>query len=478
MSRLASLFSVEKMVPARLRHGELPSTKSAYQDVMKIALPSVIEMVLLSLVSSVDIIMISSLGPAAIAAVGLTGQPRMLMLSIFSALNVGVTAVVARRRGQDAPDKANQVLRNALVVITLLSVTLTAIVLPLSEKLMYLFGAKEDTAALAASYYRIVFYVFPLNAIVLCINAAQRGVGNTRVALYSNIVSNVINIFFNYLLIGGHWGFPALGVDGAAIGTLLGFVGSFFVSVYSITSKKSIGSFLHLSRHDNWRLHKESLQAVSKVGGNAMVEQVALRIGFSLYAFFIADLGTLAFAAHQICSQFLNFSFSFGDGLAVAGTSLVGQMLGQKRPDLSLMYGKVTQRMSLLVSIGLASFIVLFRYPLVGLFVESETTNPQDIAQVTQMAVQLMLVVAVFQLPQTSSVVISGALRGAGDNLFVAGIMLICVTIIRPVFTFFSIKVLGLGLIGAWGASLIDMTVRLLFVYRRFNSGKWFTIQV
>jgi len=288
--------------------------------------------------------------------------------------------------------------------------------------------------------------------------------------MYVNILSNAVNIVFNWLLINGHLGFPGLGVAGAAIATMIGFVAGFILSMYSVVSKKSVGRFLHISVHDDWRLRKEALKAIGKVGGNAMLEQIALRVGFFLYARLVADLGTMSFAAHQICQQFLNISFNFGDGIGVAGTSLVGQMLGQKRHDLAMMYGKVSQRMAFVVAVVLASLIIVFRFPLVSLFTSD--------AEVLALSAQVMLVVAAFQPLQTSSVVISGSLRGAGDTRFVAMIMLMCVTIIRPVFTYLGIHLLGLGLVGAWCASLVDMAVRLTFVYGRFNSGKWFHIKV
>lgn len=473
-----NLFSVERMVPENVRVGSLPSTKEAYRGVIHIALPSVLEMVLVSLVGSVDTIMVGTLGPVAIAAVGLTGQPRNLLLSIFFALNIGVTAVVARRKGEGQPSKANEAIRNAIVVGVALSFVVMAITLPFSKQLMLLFGAEEDTLLDAAAYFTIVSCVLPINVLSLCINAAQRGVGNTRVALYSNICSNVVNIIFNYLLIGGKMGFPKLGVTGAALGTAFGFITGCVISIFSISSKKNVGSFLHLSIRDDWRLRKESVKAISKISGNAMIEQVALRIGFMLYAIFVARLGTLVFAAHQICMQFLSISFSFGDGLGIAGTSLVGQMLGQKRHDLAMMYGKVSQRMALIVALVLATTIIVFRFPLVSIFINTGESSVEDVETVRLLAAQVMLIVAAFQPLQMSSVVISGALRGAGDNLFVAGIMLVCVAIIRPTLTFISINFIGLGLLGAWGSSLIDMSIRLTFVYLRYNSGKWFFIKV
>lgn len=347
---------------------------------------------------------------------------------------------------------------------------MTAIALPLARPLMWLAGAKEDTVDLAQTYFTIVSSVLPLNALTLCINAAQRGVGNTRITMYVNIVSNAVNIVFNYLLIGGNLGFPRMGVAGAALATLIGFVAGFLLSVYSVASRKSAGRFLHISIHNSWKPRRDSLQAIGKVGGNAMLEQVALRIGFFVYARLVADLGTIPLAAHHLCMQFLNLSFSFADGLGVAGTSLVGQMMGRGRPDLSMMYGKVAQRVAMVMALCLASVLVTLRYPLVGLFTSE--------AEVTALAVQVMLVVAAFQPLQASSVVISGCLRGAGDTRYVAGIMLVCVALIRPILTYVGIHWIGLGLLGAWCASLIDMSLRLTCVYRRFAGGKWFAIKV
>jgi len=450
--------------------GEIPGTRQAYKDVLVIALPSVAEMVLVSLVGSVDMMMLGPLGPEAIAAVGLTGQPRMLLLSVFFALNVGVTAVVARRRGEGRQKEANEVVRNAMVIILLLSVLLMAAVLPFARQLMAVAGAQADTLDLATTYFLIVSSVMPVNALTICINAAQRGVGNTRMTLIVNAISNVVSIVLNFLLIEGRFGFPALGVAGAALATATAFVVGFLVSLHSIFSIRSIGRFLHVRLKDSWKLRKESVLSVTRVGGSAMFEQMAMRIGFFLYARFIADLGTIAFAAHQVCMQFLNLSFSFGDGIGVAGTALVGQKLGQNRPDLAMLYGKISQRMAFVGAIVILSTIIVFRRPLVMLFT--------DDAQVIALATSVMLMVAAFQPMQTSSVVISGALRGAGDTKYVAATMLVCAALIRPTLAYVGINFIGLGLFGAWSAGLIDMAIRLTAMFRRFNGGKWFHIKV
>jgi len=472
-SLLGRFYGVERMVKKEHLRGELPTTKEAYGNLISIALPSVCEMVLMSLIGSIDTMMVGTLGTDAIAAVGLVGQPRMLMICMFMALNIGVTAIVARRKGQGLQNEANRTLRNALVIIVAMSAVLMTLALTFSRPLMSFAGAQDDIIDLSNSYFRVIAWFLPINALTMCINAAQRGTGNTKTTMYVNVVANLVNVCFNYLLINGNFGFPKMGVQGAAIATVIGTSVGFVLALYSLISGSRHGNFLRVSLKDNWIPDKETVANIFKLGGNAMIEQVALRFGFFTYAKIVAGLGTDAFAAHQVCAQFLNLSFTFADGIGVAGTSLVGQMLGKKRPDLSVIYGKCSQRLAFTVAIILASLIVTFRGPLVSLFM-----NPGDSAAVYNLAVQVMLVVALFQPFQTSSVVYSGCLRGAGDTKYVARVMMICVALIRPIAAFTTVNILKVGLIGGWMASLLDMIIRMTLVSRRFSSGKWHDIKV
>ena len=478
MFNLAKRFyDVSKMPNADLISGDIPSSKTVYRDISKIAMPSVLEMVFMSLIGSMDTMMVGVLGSAAIAAVGLPGQPRMLMLAIFFALNIGVTAVVARRKGEGRREDAKQSFRSALLVSFGLSLIVTAIGVLLAEPLMRLAGGNQSTPYEAqvlkdgTTYFTIMMYALPINAVTMTINAAQRGIGNTKITMYVNIISNVVNVIFNYLLIGGNFGFPKMEVAGAAWASVLGIFIGFLLALYSIISKRTDG-FLRISAKDDWRVNKEALKAITKVGSNAMLEQIALRIGFFLYARLIFNLGAESFASHQICMQFMHISFTVGDGIAIAGTSLVGQMLGKKRRDMAMIYGKACQRIALTISICMALAVIPLRYPLVWLFVNANEPH------VAELSAQIMIVLACFLPFQTSSVVISGCLRGAGDTKYVAAVMMVCVLLLRPLLTSFSIYVLHFGLVGCWTSSLIDMIIRLTGVYRRFSKGEWTKIKV
>ena len=210
MTGIRGFFDVECMVPQNMRRGALPSNRDAYRRMCDIALPSVLEMALMSMISMADTMMVSTLGTEAITAVSLVTQPRLILLCIFYGLNAGVTAIIARRKGEDRRADANLAMRNSLVITLLLSIVITLLALWLAEPFMRLAGANE-TMEDTLSYFRIIAMALPINALSLCICAAQRGVGNTRLTMYVNVTSNLVNVLFNWLLINGVGPFSAPG---------------------------------------------------------------------------------------------------------------------------------------------------------------------------------------------------------------------------------------------------------------------------
>ncbi len=472
---LDRFFHPEYLVKKENRLGDLPRGPEAYKNVMHIALPSVLEMVLVSLIGSVDMMMVGNvLGAEALSSIGLPTQPRMLMLCMFFALNVGVTSIVARRKGEERQGEANSTLRNAMMIAVIMSAVLMAIALPLARPLMLLAGGdtaeSEKVLIDAIDYFRIMTYALPIDALSMCICAAQRGVGNTKITMQVRVISNLSNVFFNYCMIGGNLGFPRLEVQGAAWASVIGLTIGLLMAIGTVVMGGKRKGYLHISRHDKWRFEKDTMKAIGKVSGNAAIEQLGVRFGFFVYARILFSLGTTMYAANQICMQILNLTFTFGDGLGVAGTALVGQNLGAKRWDLSMLYGKICQRYAVIVSVILGLVIVIFRYPIAGLYIGANTLNAD---QVIIYAAETLLVLAAVQPFQISSVVLSGSLRGAGDNLYVAAVATVCVSIVRPVMAYLAVNVLHLGLAGTWIFGLSEIVLRFLFFYPRFASGKW-----
>ncbi|MDU2670862.1 MAG: MATE family efflux transporter [Clostridium sp.] len=465
---IGKLFSINSVINNLEVIGEIPKVKTLVRKAIKVAWPSTVESFLVAMVSFIDTIMVSSLGSYAIAAVGLTTQPKFLCLTLFISLNIAVSSVVARRKGENDRKRANNTLFQALIITGVLSIIISALAMIFAEPFLRFAGSQSDTHIYAVTYFRVIMGGLIFNVISLVINAAQRGCGNTKIAMRTNLASNFVNIIFNYLLIGGKFGFPALGVAGAAIATVLGTMVAFVMSIYSISHSDG---FLYIkSFKKNLNIDKNSLKSLFSVGSSSFVEQIFMRTGFLLYSLIIANLGTSAFAAHQIGMNIINISFSLGDGLAVAGVALIGQNLGKKRPDLAKIYGSICRRIGLM-----ASIMISIIYAILGKDIFKLFTNDPDVLKYSFNIMNFVIIIVIFQIAQA---IYGGCLRGAGDTKYTAIVSLISITFVRPSVGWLLTYPLSMGLIGAWFGILTDQIVRFCLTSRRFKSGKWTEIKI
>ena len=464
---LEAFFSVDHMLKPAQRIGSIPDSKTVYQNFFKIAWPSAVESTLVGLVGAIDTMMVGGIGTAAIAAVGITNQPKFILLAAINSLNVGVTAIVARRKGEDNQESANSCLRQCLLLSAFISIFMAVMGFLYASEILIFAGAEADYLDYAVSYFRILMVSIFFQSINLTINAAQRGAGNTKISMRTNVTGNIVNVIFNYLLINGIGFFPKLGVQGAAIATALG---AFVACCMSITTLLKRGSFLSFHTIGRWKPSKTLLLLLVSISGSALIEQVFMRIGFFTYAKLVAALGTTAYATHLICMNILSLSFNFADGFGVAASSLMGQSLGAKRPDMATLYVKAGQRIVFCISAVLCVCFITGRYFLVSLF------SPET--EVIELGAIIVLFIAGITWLQTSQVVISGSLRGAGDTRFVALSSLISVTLFRPFLAWLFCYPLGFGLIGAWFSLFADQGIRLILNFWRFSTGKWAAIKV
>lgn len=467
--------------PEYLLHGEWLGceydTKTIYKNLLQVAWPSVLEAVLIGLISFIDTIMVSSCGYEAVAAVGLTGQPKLVFYAFFFALNVGVTAIVSRRKGEGDRDSANRCMSEAVGLVSILGIVLVGISLLVARPLLSFAGANEDTLDTAVVYFDITMVGMYFTALGLMINAAHRGCGKTKITMVTNLTANIVNIIFNYLLINGVGIFPEMGVKGAAVATLMSNVTACIISFCSVMPFAH--GYLQLEFRELFRFRKAVMKLLLKIAGSAGIEQIFMRIGFFAYAKLVAELGTVPYATHQICMTIINLSFTFGDGLQVASASLVGQNLGARRSDLSLIYGKATQRIGLIFGAILLIVFSTSGEQLMSLFMSASASSnsAQAISEIVGTGVKILYIIAIVSPAQISQVIYAGSLRGAGDTKYVAVASLISIAIVRPIITYILCYPMGLGVIGAWWSLLVDQYLRFILTRTRFAHGKWRKIQ-
>lgn len=433
------------------------------------AWPSIIESFFTAFAGLVDSLMVSSLGSYAVAAVGLTTQPKFVGLSLFFATNVAISALVARRRGEEKPEEANRILSTAILFIVIAAIFLSILFVTFASPIIRLCGSTPETHDSAVAYFRIIMGGMIFNCIQMGINSAQRGAGNTKITMRTNVTSNTINIIFNYLLINGHLGFPALGIHGAALATVLGTVVASVMSILSILKPESFISLPYILKNKIWPAAR-SLHNLIHVGYSVFFEQLLMRIGFMMTAIMAANQGTDAMAAHQVGMNIMGLSFSFGDGLQSAAVALIGRSLGANDEKMAKEFGSICRMFGGIISVCLAALYFFGAQPMMGLFFKEE--------HIIAIGVGIMRVIIFVVAFQISQVVYMGCLRGAGDTLYTAAASTVSVTFIRTIGSYLGGYVFGLGIVGIWLGVLADQISRFLFASTRFKKGKWTQIKI
>lgn len=443
--------------------------KETVKSAVNMAWPAILESFFVAFAGLIDSFMVSSLGSSAVAAVGLTTQPKFLGLAFFIAVNVAISALVARRKGEGNRERANVLLLTAICLILAATVFLTALFVGGADIIMEFCGSSADTHEDAAAYFRIIMGGMIFNVLQMGINSAQRGSGKTRITMHTNITSSIINVIANYLLIGGHFGFPALGIRGAALATVLGTVVACVMSIRSICNRDGFISIPYMIEQ-KIKPQKQALVNLIKMGYSVFFEQILMRIGFMMTAMMAAEQGTYAMAAHQVAMNIMGLSFSFGDGLQVSAVALIGYSLGKQDQELAREYGRTCRMLGGVISVVLAVVYFFGAETLFGLFFEEK--------EIIDIGVRIMNIIIVVVIFQVSQVIYMGCLRGAGDTLYTAIASTISVTVIRTAGSYICCYVLGWGITGIWMGVLFDQISRYIFASIRFKAGRWTKIKI
>lgn len=462
-------LKVKKVLPEGVKSGEL------YKDIIRIAWPSFVELLLTQLTSMADLMMVGSMGgkahpeigTQALAAVGLTTQPKFLLMAAFIAMNTGVTALVARNKGTNNKEQANLVVRQGLAFTFLVTILLSILGTVFAKPMVIFMGSTEAIVTKwATEYLQIQMIGFLSFALTSTITASLRAVGDSKTCMIYNLIANVVNVIFNWILIYGNLGFPELGVAGASIATVIGQIVAFAIAFVVILRGNG---FLKLEFNLGFKPDKTVLSNMVSIGFPAMVEQLLMRAGMIIFAKTVAVLGTTAYATHQVCMNIQALSFMTGQAFAVSATTLMGQSLGKRRTDMAQAYCSRTRTVGFAFSILLALVFIFFGKGIVSLY--------NSDAEIIRIGGLIMLFVAFLQPVQSAQFIISGGLRGAGDTKSTAIYTFVTVLLVRPIAAIILVWA-GFGLYGAWAALALDQIIRSALVLWRYNSGKWKTIKL
>ncbi|MGN0404392.1 MAG: MATE family efflux transporter [Bariatricus sp.] len=433
-------------------HSINTNSLSVKKEVWEIGGPAIVESLFTTFASIIDTKMVSALGVAAISAVSVTNQPRLFIFCIFFAINVAISALVARCMGQKDRRKANEFLVSAFILAVIACIVISIICVVAAKPIMILCSGQKDTMALSIAYFRIVMGGMIFNTLFMLINSALRGCGYTKLTMQTNIVSSLVNICCNYLLIEGHFGFPRLGINGAAIATVTGTAVALVVSIVKLFDEKYFVNARYIIK-EHIRISKETCIEFFDMWKNICIENLMTRVGFLISSMITARIGSFDMSIYSIGMTLMNITFAFGDGLQSAAVALIGRSIGEKRVDKVKDFMVAVQKCGLECSIVIGLLYAVFGR-LYYSFFSSDTLFINK-------GMVVSFIIAIIGPIQVAQIIFNGALKSMGctkETLFAA---VISVTIVNPVVAFVLTYMMGMGIWGVWISIFVSQLTRL-----------------
>jgi len=422
--------------------------------ILKLAAPAVAMMACHFCFNLIDAIWVGHLiGPAALAAVSTAGFYVWVLLSLGEMVEVGLIAVAARRHGEGRPDAAARA-AGAAVLYALVAGTVVAVIgFVLTDDLFRLMTVPPDVAALGHRYLRTWLVGGPLVFGFFAIEATFRASGDTRTPFLLLMASVLLSIVLDPLLIAGLGPFPRLGVEGAALASVMVRGGGFLIGV-GIAWKRGL---LRLDAPD-WR----AVPTVARVGAPLSLAGVLLSIVYMWLTRYTSRFGTAAIAALGVGHKVEGLGFIAISGFALSASALVGQNLGAGQEARARQAVRMTVGYCLAFTITTAAAFLTIPRTLVALF----TPDPAVIAD----GGLYLRVIAFAQIGQTFEIILEGALAGAGYTLW-PQIASTTLTLLRvPLAAWWSGT---LGLLGIWLALSATAVARGVAMTLFWLRGGW-----
>lgn len=434
---------------------------------LKLAYPVVLGMLGHTLVAFADNIMVGQLGTAELAAVSLGNSLVLMFMYVGIGFSTAITPLVAEADGANDKPEAKKVLKHGIVLCILLGIGLFGVIMA-CKPLLYLAKQPEEVVELAIPYLNLVaFSIIPM-IIFQAFRQFSEGMSQTKYPMYATILANVLNIILNYLLIFGTFGFPKMGIVGAAVGTLVSRI-VMLVFLYGLLwSKKRYRPFV---TNFNFRLCETTMFKKLVNLGLPSSMQVFFEVTLFTAAVWLSGvLGKNPQAANQIALNLSSMTYMVGVGLSVAAMVRVGNQKGLQNFGELRRIGISIFLLTFLVELVFAAIFLLGKDWLPTLYLDAnDVANQQDNAEVLVLAAKLLLIAAFFQMSDGIQVVVLGALRGLQDVKIPMALTFAAYWLVGFPISYY----LGLHTewksIGIWIGLLSGLTVSALLLYLRFN---------
>ena len=419
-------------------------------------------MVLFSVIGSMDTLMLGSYAADAVGAVGSVNSVLSLFQVVSNIITAGTGILCAQYIGAGKTMEEKQpLILGALIINTVLGILFSLVAVFGGDLLLAMVNLDPALRPYAKEYLSIVGGFLFLQMIAMTFFVVIRSHGKTRSTMIFSVIMNLINVALNYVLINGHFGFPRLGVSGAAIATV-------FSKVFSCVAGGIYLFFFVLpgfSWKPRWKQMLKSAKTVLAFGSPAAGEQISYTLSNLVVMYMINGLGPTVTNTYNYLNMIVSYVYLFSMSLGQGTSIMIGWSVGQKKPEQAKGICLFATRCSFLIALVSVAVLCLVRKPLFGLVMKD--------SEIVTLAASVVLTNFIREAGRSRNLVLVNALRAAGDVRFPLYIGLVSMWLFNVGFSWLLGLQLGWGLHGIWIALGLDECCRAIAMQIRWKRGTW-----
>lgn len=434
---------------------------SLRQQLKHLSAPIFLDVALVMLLGIIDTMMLSRYSDAAVAAVGLDNQLISLVFLVYQFISMGAAILCAQYLGAGLQRRLVQVVGLSLMLSTALGLVVSAWLFFDAERVLHFMGLRQALMPDGVAYLRITGGLGFFQAVSLTFSASLRSADRTTWPMLVTLASNVLNIVGNYVLIFGHWGFPAMGVEGCAWATAIS-------RAVAMVMLAVIHTRVHIRRFPRGWFRPfpwGELRNLVHIGIPAMSEELSYGSSQVVITYFINQLSTEALAARTYCASIVMVVYLFCTSVTQGGSILVGHLVGQCRNRAAYLLGNFYLRRSMVITLCGSALLALFGRQVVGLF----TSDPV----ILHMAAWVLVVDVALEVGRVRNIFACGTLRATGDAVYPVIVGVVFQWTVAVGLSYVLGIPLGYGLIGMWIGFALDENLRGIILMRRWHSLRW-----
>ena len=445
--------------------------RSMLGTIFTLAWPTMLEQLTQTAVQYIDTAMVGALGTQATAAVGATGTVNWMIGSVVSAVGVGFLAFVARKMGAGRPEDARKASAQACTAALILGSFLTVLTVLAAKRVPVWMQVDPSIRDLAARYFLIIYLPMLFRTASILFGTVLRSAGDTRTPMRIGLTVNGINVALNFLLIFPARTIPVMGLEITVPGAGLGVEGAAWASaaafVYGgLAMTRALWKHPSVSpKGQSFRPSPDILRPCFRVALPNLAQRFATSFGYVVFASMINALGGTSTAAHTIANTVESAFYIPGWGMQTAAATLSGNAYGAKDPDRLKRLGNTILPLEVGLMILSGSLLFLFAEPLVRLFSRDES--------VIRLGTTVLRMVAVSEPFYGVPIVMEGLMQGVGQSTAPFIYNVIGMWAVRILGTFICTRLLGMGLVAAWGCMIGHNLLLFGFFVYHYVSGRW-----